>query len=95
LGQWQGTLAFRRLGRDAWVDAFTDTTWHLGGTNYQGWSLGGVYGLGHRTSAGLRWTSTRNLPDTTLYTSVDGVGPGLSNYRLKIDVLQLEVNSRF
>jgi hypothetical protein len=94
-GQWQGTLTFRRLERDAWVDAFTDTTWHLGGTNYQGWSLGGVYGLGHRTTAGVRWTSTRSLPDNTLYTTSTGTGVGLSGVPLKIDVLQLEVNSRF
>ncbi|RZL02105.1 MAG: hypothetical protein EOP36_08760 [Rubrivivax sp.] len=90
-GQWQGMLAFRRMERDAWVDAFTDTTWNLGGTNYQGWSMGGQYGVGPRTSLGLRWTSTRNLPDPTLYNGA----PGLSNYPLKIDVLQLELNSRF
>lgn len=97
-GQWQGMLAFRRMERDAWVDAFTDTTWHLGGTNYQGWSIGGQYGVGPRTSLGLRWTSTRNLPDSTLYETPDPLhplAPGLSNYPLKIDVLQLELNSRF
>ncbi len=96
-GQWQGTLAFRRMERDAWVDAFTDTTWNLGGTNYQGWSIGSQYGVGPRTSLGLRWTSTRNLPDSTLYEGVDPLkpAPGLSNYPLKIDVFQLELNSRF
>jgi hypothetical protein len=93
LGQWQGSLAFRRMERDAWVDAFTDTTWHLGGTNYQGWSVSGVYGLGHRATAGVRWASTRSLPDTTSYGASNTVG--LSGVPLKIDVLQLEVNSRF
>jgi len=98
LGQWQGTLALRRLERDAWVDAFTDTTWHLGGTNYQGWSIGGQYGLGHRTTAGVRWTSTRSLPDKKLYVSPSDPtksGIDLSGVPLKIEVLQLELNARF
>lgn len=90
-GQWQSFLAFRRLERDAWLDAFTDTTWHLGGTNYQGWSIGAQYGLAPRTSLGLRWTSTRNLSDDTLYSGK----PGFSDAVLKIDVLQLELNTRF
>ncbi|TAK89463.1 MAG: outer membrane receptor for ferric coprogen and ferric-rhodotorulic acid, partial [Aquabacterium sp.] len=90
-GQWQSFLAYRRFERDAWLDAFTDTTWHLGGTNYQGWSIGGQYGIAPRTSLGLRWTSTRNLSDATLY----GSAPGYSDAILKIDVLQLELNTRF
>jgi hypothetical protein len=94
-GQWQGFLAFRRFERDAWVDAYTDTTWHLGGTNYQGWSIGGQYGVGPRTSLGMRWTSTRNLSDTTLYTDGTNSFTGFSNATLKIDVLQVELNTRF
>ena len=92
-GQWQSNLTFRRLERDAWVDAFTDTTWHLGGTNYQGWSLGGQYGIANHVGLGLRWTSTRSLPDNTPYG--DSATPGLSHVPLKIDVLQLELNARF
>lgn len=91
-GQWQAFLAYRRFERDAWLDAFTDTTWHLGGTNYQGWSIGGQYGVAPRTSLGLRWTSTRNLFDGTLY---ENNSPGFSTAPLKIDVLQLELNTRF
>jgi hypothetical protein len=90
LGQWQGFLTFRRLERDAWLDAFTDTTWHLGGTNYQGWSMGGQYGVGPRTSVGMRYTTTHNLGDKMVYS------PTLSNNAtLKIDVFQLEANVRF
>ena len=95
VGQWQSFLAFRRLERDAWVDAFTDTTWHLGGTNYQGWSLGGQYGIARRTSLGARWTSTRSLPDPSLYIVGSNTSTSLSNTPLKIDVLQIELNSRF
>ncbi|WP_374593322.1 putative porin [Aquabacterium sp.] len=90
-GDWQAFAALRRLERDAWVDAFTDTTWNLGGTNYTGWSLGGQYGVANRTSVGLRLTSTRNLKDASSSTStVD-----LSSAPFKLDVWQLELNSRF
>jgi hypothetical protein len=91
-GDWQAFAAYRRMERDAWVDSFTDTTWNLGGTNYSGWSLGGQYGVAPRTSVGLRWTSTRNLKDSTANTpsAVD-----TSSLKLKLDVWQLEMNSRF
>lgn len=92
-GDWQAGFTWRRIERDAWPDAFTDTTWHLGGTNYDGWSLSGEYGIGPGTSLGLRWTSTRNLDDgqSLLFNGQKN----FSNADLKIDVLQVELNSRF
>ena len=92
-GGWQAGFTWRRIERDAWPDAFTDTTWHLGGTNYDGWSLTGEYGIGPRTSLALRWTSTRNLDDgqPLLFNGQKN----FSNADLKIDVLQIELNSRF
>jgi len=92
-GDWQAFLAYREFQRDAWVDGFTDTTWHLGGTNYRGFSAGGAWGFDNRSSVGLRWTSTRNLDDGRL-DPVTGRG-NLSSAPLRIDVLQVEVNSRF
>lgn len=96
-GDWQGSVTWRRMERDAWMDAFTDTTWHLGGTNYEGWSLGGQYGIATRTSVGMRWTSTHNLKDGQVFTDASNGNPflSLSSAPLKIDVFQLELNSRF
>ncbi len=92
-GRWQGFVALRKFERDAWVDGLTDTTWHTGGTNYQGWTLGGQYAFDRRSSLGLRWTSTRNLDDQVL---TDTFPQGtLSGAPLKIDVLQVELNTRF
>jgi hypothetical protein len=91
-GEWQVFGGIRNFERDAWIDGFTDTTWHLGGTNYKGWQLGGSYAFDRRTTLGLRVTSTRNLDDGT----VDSAGvPSASNNPLKIDVLQLDLNTRF
>jgi hypothetical protein len=98
-GSWNSFFALRRFERDAWVDAFTDTTWHLGGTNYSGFSLGGNYAFDNNTSFGLRWTSTRNLDDKRRFLAVPGdpssLSGNLSSAPLKIEVLQLELNTRF
>ena len=86
-GDWQLFAAWRKFERDAWIDGFTDTSWHGGGgTNYQGWQLGGSYTFDRRTTLGLRATSTRNLSDGEA---------NLSSAPLKVDVLQLDLNTRF
>lgn len=85
-GDWQAFVAMRKFERDAWLDAFTDTNWNGGGTNYKGWTLGGHYAFDRNASVGLRWTSTRNLDDGSLY---------LSNAPYKLDTLQVDLNARF
>ena len=87
-GDWTGFVAWRRFERDAWPDAFTDTTWNLGGTNYKGYSIGASYLFDRHATVGARWTSTRNLDDGSN-------GNDLSAARLKIDVLQVETNVKF
>lgn len=98
-GDWQAFAAWRLVQRDAWVDGFTDTTWHLGGTNYKGWSLGLNYGLDKNFWLGGRWTSTRNLDDGVRFLAVPGdpasLSGNLSSAPLKIDVFQLDLNARF
>ena len=98
-GNWQTFVALRKFERDAWVDAYTDTTWHLGGTNYKGFSIGASYALARNTNFSARWTSTRNLDDGQRFLAVPGdptsVSGNLSSAPLKIDVIQLEVSSRF
>ena len=98
-GNWQTFVALRKFERDAWIDAYTDTTWNLGGTNYKGYSVGASYTLGRNTNFSARWTSTRNLDDGQRFLAVPGdptsVSGNLSSAPLKIDVIQLEVSSRF
>ncbi|WP_324156708.1 putative porin [Ideonella sp.] len=98
-GDWQSFVAFRHFERDAWVDAYTDTTWHLGGTNYKGFSLGGQVAFDHKATLGLRYTSTRNLDDGVRFLAIPGdetsISGNLSSAPLRIEVLQLEANLRF
>jgi hypothetical protein len=77
--RWQAYLTYKHLERDAVLDAFTDSDFHLGGTNAEGWIIGGSYGLAENT-----WLTLRYL------TADEIVGPPLG-----IDVLQIDLNAKF
>lgn len=79
LGDWHVFAGWKHIERDAVLDAFTDSDFHLGGTNAEGWVLGGDYGIADNTWMSLRWLSTDEID-----------GPPLG-----IDTLQLDLNSRF
>ena len=77
---WQISLAYKRLEADAVLDAFTDSDFHLGGTDAKGWLLGGNYAIDKNA-----WISAR-------YFSADNIsGPG----NLGIDVLLLDFIAKF
>ncbi len=96
-GDWRVQMAYRRFERDAWIDGFTDTTWHLGGTNYKGWQLGAQYAFDSNAVLGLRLTSTRNLDDgqRSVNAGTGAVESSFSNAPIKLDVLQLDLSTRF
>ena len=60
-GDWQLSLAYRYLEADAVVDAFTDSDFHLGGTNNKGFIVGAQYGLSRNTWLSARWLSSREV----------------------------------
>jgi|CXWL01.1.fsa_nt_gi hypothetical protein len=78
-GDWQASVAYKYLERDAVLDALTDSDFHLGGTNAKGFILGGSYGLDKKTNLSVRWISTDQID-----------GPPLS-----IDTLQVDLGMRF
>lgn len=79
LAQWQLYTGYRRLERDATLDAFTDSDFHLGGTNAKGYFFGGRLGVAKQTSVSLKWMSADSID-----------GPPLA-----IDVMQLDLTARF
>lgn len=85
---WQVFTFYKHLERDAVLDAFADSDFHLGGTNAAGWILGGSYGLADNTWLTLKYMSADEIHG--LYD--DSVPDGAP---LGIDVLQVDVNAKF
>jgi Putative porin len=78
-GQWNVFALYKYIERDAVLDAYTDSDFHLGGTNAKGWVIGGNYGLMKNLWFTGRWLSTDVI-----------TGPKYGN-----DILQLDVNAKF
>jgi hypothetical protein len=68
-GDWNLQFGYRYLESDAVLDGFTDSDFHMGGTNSKGWTAGGNYAFGRNTSIGFRWLSGEEIADAPL--SVD------------------------
>lgn len=78
-GQWQVEAAYRRIGSDAVLDSFTDSDFHLGGTNAKGYIIGARAGIFDNMSIGAKWYSASQITAEPL----------------AIDVLQVDLNARF
>lgn len=78
-GDWSVNLAYRYIQRDAVLDAFTDSIFHLGGTDAKGWTAGLQYGLSKNAWFNLRWLSSD---------SIDGP-------KYAIDTAHVDLNARF
>jgi hypothetical protein len=76
---WQFMLGFRHVESDALMDAFTDSDFHLGGTNTEGYYIGGSWALAQSVTLGARY-----------YSATEVSGPKLS-----IDLLQVDFGVRF
>jgi hypothetical protein len=76
---WRVFAAYRYLERDAVLDAFTDSDFGLGGTDTEGYILGFDLGVGRNVWVTTKWLSSNEID-----------GPPLA-----IDVLQLDLNTRF
>jgi hypothetical protein len=76
---WRAALRYRYLQRDATLDGFTDSDFHLGGTDSEGYVLRGDYVLGRKVYLTLRYLSANEID-----------GPPLG-----IDIWQLDLNGRF
>lgn len=76
---WQAALGYRYVESDATVDGFVDSDFGNGGTNLEGFTLGGTVALSQRTWLALRWLSASSI-----------AGP-----RYKNDILQFDFNGKF
>ncbi|WP_266157147.1 putative porin [Dyella silvatica] len=77
--EWNVSFGYKYLQPDAMLDGLTDQNFHLGGTNAKGFIVSADYGIAQRT-----WISARYFNARQVY------GPPLA-----IDVVQLEISSKF
>ena len=89
-GDWNVALAYRYLGSDAVLDAFTNSDFGLGGTNTKGTILGMNYGLDKNTWLSARWYSS-NLIDSMVPTTSTTSSPT----KFSVDLLQVDLNTKF
>ena len=90
LGDWQLWLAYKYLESDSVLDAFTDSNFHLGGTNAKGWMLGLNYGLTKNTWLNARWLTAKAIDENRKgLLAGGGAGP------YDVDVLLVDLNARF
>jgi hypothetical protein len=78
-GDWNLFAGYKYIEPDALPDGFNDSSFHLGGTNAKGYFLGGNYGIEDNVFATARWLSSEEVYGAPF----------------DIDVLQLELNTRF
>ena len=78
-GDWQAGFGYRYVESDAVVDGFTDSDFGGGGTNVQGFTIGGNMAITPAVRLGLRWMSSNEVS-----------GPQLSS-----DTLQIDLNAKF
>jgi hypothetical protein len=88
---WQAWMGYRNVQRDATLDAFTETDFHLGGTDAKGFFLGARYAFEKATFLSAQWFSAKQVDGVEL-AGGDSVFKGLP---LSIDVLQVDVMSSF
>lgn len=78
-GHWNVFAAYKYVGSDAVLDAYSDSDFHLGGANAKGWFIGANYGLLKNVWLTGRWLSAD---------VITGLPYG-------VDVLQVDVNTQF
>ncbi|MEA2084744.1 MAG: putative porin [Thermodesulfobacteriota bacterium] len=78
-GAWKVFFTYKYLEADAVLDAFTDSDFHLGGTNAKGWIMGADYGLADNFWLTAKWLSSDEID-----------GP-----QIAIDTLMLDLNAEF
>ncbi|WP_191488397.1 putative porin [Pseudomonas sp. FEN] len=78
-GDWNVFAGYKYIQPDALPDGFNDNSFHLGGTNAKGYFLGANYGLDKNVIATARWLNSEAVYGAPF----------------DIDVMQLEINTRF
>ena len=78
-GDWMSYIGYTHRESDSVVDGFNDTNFGGGGTNLQGYTIGGAIALSPRVNAEMRWMSASQI-----------TGP-----QFKCDIFMFDINAKF
>ena len=90
-GEWNMSVAYRYVGSDAVLDAFTDSDFGMGGTNNKGLTLKYSYGVAANTWLSFRWMSS-DLVDSMIPSALNANNP---NTKFSVDSIFIDLNTRF
>jgi hypothetical protein len=76
---WNLNVGYKYIDSDSVVDAFTDSDFHLGGTNAKGYFVGAGLGIAKDFDLSARWLSAREV----------------TGQPYSVDVIQIDLNGRF
>ncbi len=76
---WNVGFGYRWIGSDAVVDGFNDSDFGLGGTNLQGFTVGGALAVSPNVWFGARWMGADSI-----------AGP-----QYNVNIIQIDLNARF
>ena len=76
---WNVGFGYRWIGSDAVVDGFNDSDFGLGGTNLQGFTVGGTLAVSPNVWFGARWMGADSI-----------AGP-----QYNVNIIQIDLNARF
>ncbi len=88
--KWNVGLAYRYLGSDAVLDAFTNSDFGLGGTNNKGFILDMNYGIDKNAWIRARWMSSDLIDPMVPQTPMTN-----PTTKLSVDLLQIDLNAKF
>lgn len=90
-GDWRLSAAYRRIGSDAVLDAFTDSDFGMGGTNNKGFMLNYSMGIAPNTWVSAKWMSS-DLLDAMVPNATGGTN---AKTKFSVDSLFFDLNTRF
>lgn len=97
-GNWRLYGGYKYIERDALLATFTDSDFHGGGTDAEGYFMGFDYGLGQNAWLSVKWISADEI-DGPEFRGIDCDGVDLNNQPIncqyKYDRIQFDVNAKF
>jgi hypothetical protein len=90
-GEWNLGVAYRYVGSDAVLDAFTSSDFGMGGTNNKGLTLSYGLGIADNTWVSFKWMSS-DLVDSMVPSVLNATNP---NTKFSVDSIFIDLNTRF